>query len=176
MKPSSKYKLIVGVYVDDLIVTESRSEDVKNFKKQMKEVLEMSDLGSLSTYLGIEIYQRLKCICLSQKGYARYILEKRGLLNCHPSQTPLQARSKFNKNGGDNLVDSTNFRRIVGSLHYLTHTRPDLLSSVSLLSRYMKTPTSDHLSAAKRILRCVKGTLDFALIYLKCQIQDALVG
>ena len=110
----------------------------------MKEVFEMSDLGSLSTYLGIEIDQRPECICLSN-------------------------------NGGDTLVDPTNFQSIFGSLRYLTHTRPDLLYSFSLLSRYMETPTSDHLSAAKRILRYVKGTLHFGLIYLKCQIQDALV-
>ena len=58
----------------------------------------------------------------------------------------------------------------------MTHTRPDLLYSVDLLSRYMETPTSDHLSVADRILRYVKGTLDFGLIYLKFQIQDALVG
>ena len=109
MKPSRRDKLIIGVYVDDLIVTGSRSEDVKNFKNQMKEVFEMSDLGSLSTYLGIEINQRPECTCMSQKGYTCYILEKRGLLNCHPSQTPLEARSKFFNNGGDTLVDSTYF-------------------------------------------------------------------
>ena len=63
-------KVIVGVYVDDLIVTGSRAEDVDNFKKQMKEVFEMSDLGSLSTYLGIEIKQRSDYISLSQGGYA----------------------------------------------------------------------------------------------------------
>ena len=58
----------------------------------------------------------------------------------------------------------------------MTHTRPDLLYSVGILSRYMETPTSDHLSATNRILRYVKGTIDFGLIYLKCQIQDALFG
>ena len=57
----------------------------------------------------------------------------------------------------------------------MTHTRLDLLYSVGLLSRYMETPTSDHLLAAKRILIYIKGTLDFGLIHLKCQIQDALV-
>ena len=58
----------------------------------------------------------------------------------------------------------------------MTHTRPDLLYSVGLLSRYMETPTSDHLAAANRILRYVKGTLNFGLICLKYQVQDALLG
>ena len=176
LKQSSNDKVIVGVYVDDLIVTGSRSEDVDSFKKQMKEVFEMSDLRSLSTYLGIEINQRPDCISLSQGGYAHHILEKRGLLNCNSSQTPLEARVKFSKNGGGSRVDPTVFRSIVGSLRYLTHTRPDLLYLVGILSRYMETPTSDHLSAANRILRYVKGTLNFGLIYLKCQVQDALFG
>ena len=109
LKPSSSDKLIVGVYDDDLIVTGSRTEDVKKFKEQMKEAFEMSDLRSLSMCLGIEIDQRPECIYLSQKGYARYILEKRGLLNCHSSQTPLEAQSKFSKTGGDTLTDTTVF-------------------------------------------------------------------
>ena len=136
----------------------------------------MSDPGSLSTYLGIEINQRPDYISISQGGYARNILEKKGLLNCNSSQTPLEARAKFSKNGGGSRVDPTAFKSIVGSLRYLTHTRPDLLYLVGILSRYMETPTSDHLSAANRILRYVKGTIDFGLIYLKCQIQDALFG
>ena len=136
----------------------------------------MTDLGSLSTYLGIEINQRPDYISLSQGGYARNILEKKGLLNCNSSQTPLEARAKFNKNGGGSRVDPTAFRSIVGSLRYLTHTRPYLLYSVGILSRYMETPTSDHLSVANRILRNVKGTLNFKLIYMKCQVQDALFG
>ena len=79
LKQSSNYKLLIGIYVDDLIVIGSRSEDVNSFKKQMKDVFEMSDLGSLSTYLGIEINQRPNCICLSQGGYAHHILEKKGV-------------------------------------------------------------------------------------------------
>ena len=136
----------------------------------------MSDLGSLSTYLGIEIKQMSDYISLSQGGYARHILEKKGLQNCNSSQTPFEARAKFSKNGGGSRVDPTAFRSIVGSLRYLTHTRPDLLYSVGILSRYMETPTSDHLSAANMILRYVKGTIDFGLIYLKCQVQDTLFG
>ena len=85
LKSSSIHKLIVGVYVDDLIVTGTRIEDVKIFKKKMKETFEMSDLGSLSMYLGIEFDQRPDCIYLSQAGYARHIIESRGLLDCHSS-------------------------------------------------------------------------------------------
>ena len=73
----------------------------------------MSDLGSLSTYLGIEINQRHGCICPSQGGYAHHILENRGLLNCNSSQTPLEAQAKFSKNGVSR-VDPTFFGAFVG--------------------------------------------------------------
>ena len=75
LKSSSIHKLILGVYVDDLIVTGTRTEDVKIFKEKMKETFEMSDLGSLSMYLGIEVDQRLDCIYLSQARYAPHIIE-----------------------------------------------------------------------------------------------------
>ena len=176
LKFSSDHKLIVGVYVDDLIVTGTRSEDVKTFKARMAEKFEMSDLGSLSLYLGIEVYQRSDGIYLSQAGYARHILESQGLQDCHSVQTPLEGRIKLSKAGGDALTNSTNFRSIVGSLRYLTHTRPDLLYSVGILNRYMEHPTSDHLAAAKRVLRYVKGTLDFGLRYPKYDSHDAIFG
>ena len=176
LKSSSVHKLIVGVYVDDLIVTGTRAEDVKIFKARMAEKFEMSDLGSLSLYLGIEVYQRPDSIYLSQAGYARPILESQGVQDCHSAQTPLEGRIKFSKAGGDALIDSTKFWSIVGSLRYLTHTRLDLLYLVGILSRYMETPTSDHLSAAKRVLRYVKGTLNFGLRYSKYNSHDTLFG
>ena len=176
VKSSSDHKLIVGVYVDDLIITATRSEDVKIFKARMAEKFEMSDLGSLSLYLGIEVYQRCNGIYLSQAGYARHILESQGLQDCHSAQTPLKGRIKLSKAGGDALTDSTKFRSIVGSLRYLTHTRPDLLYSVGILSRYMEHPTSDHLASAKRVLRYVKGTLDFGLRYSKYNSHNAIFG
>ena len=176
LKSSSIHKVIFGVYIDDLIVTGTRAEDVKIFKEKMKEIFEMSDLGSLTMYLGIEVDQRPDCIYLSQAGYARHIIESQGLQDCPSAQTPLEGRSKFSKAGGDTLTGSTKFRSIVGSLRYLTHTRPDLLYSVGLLSRYVETPTTDHLSVAKRILRYVKGTLNLGLRYSKDQTLDSLVG
>ena len=97
LKSSSDHKLIVGVYVDDLIVTGTRTEDVKIFKARMAEKFEMSDLGSLSLYLGIEVYQRFDSIYLSQAAYARHILESQGLQDCHSTQTPLEGRIKFSK-------------------------------------------------------------------------------
>lgn len=167
LKWSSEGRLIVGVYVDDLIITGSRMCDVDDFKRQMKAQFEMSDLGLLTTYLGIEIKQRPDSICLSQSGYARRLLEIRGLVNCNPSSTPLEAQIKFSKEDELSRVNSTDFRSVIGSLWYLTHTRPNLIFSVGLLSRYMENPSSEHLSSAKRILRYVKGTIDYGLVYMR---------
>ncbi|CAA7390677.1 unnamed protein product [Spirodela intermedia] len=81
--------------------------------------------------------------------------------DCNLVFTPLEARVKFTLNEGSPRVDLTNFRSLIGSLRYLTHSRPDLLYYVGVLSRFMKNPTSEHLSGVKRILRYVKGTVDY---------------
>ena len=64
-------------------------------------------------------------------------------------------------------MDVTLYRSLIGSLRYLLHTRPDMTYSVSILSRYMMNPTSDHWIASKRVLRYLKGTIDFGLVYVK---------
>lgn len=96
--------------------------------------------------------------------------------NCNQVMTPLEARLKFSKEGDARQVNSTEFRSIIGSLRYLTHTRPDLAYSVGLLSRNMERPTSEHMASAKRIMRYIKGTLNSGLVYLKHQQDGRLVG
>ena len=85
--------------------------------------------------------------------------------DCNASKTPMECRLKLNQDGEGTEVESTIFRKIIGCLRYLTLTRPDLVYSVSYLSRFMSKPYSDHMAAAKRILRYVKGTTDYGLVY-----------
>jgi hypothetical protein len=79
-------RLIVGVYVDDLVITGSNNKSIQKFKQEMSTVFRMSDLGLLTYYLGIEVKQSDEGISLSQGSYAKKILEKGGLLDCNPSQ------------------------------------------------------------------------------------------
>lgn len=99
--------LIVGVYVDDLIVTGNCEMEVTKFKKQMNNEFEMSDLGTLSYYLGIEVAQHEDGISLKQSAYARNILIKAGMDGCNPSQYPMELKLELTKDEGGTPVDPT---------------------------------------------------------------------
>ena len=158
-------KLLVGVYVDDLIITGTSTEEVASFKKQMKDRFSMSDLGLLSYYLGIEVRQSPRNIFLCQSGYATKILEKAGMMDCNPAHVPMEPKLKLRKTSTAPPVDATEYRSIVGSLRYLVHTRPDIAFPVGIVSRFMEKPTSEHLAAVKHILKYVKGSLDYGCCY-----------
>jgi hypothetical protein len=140
-------KLLVGVYVDDLIVMGSCSREINSFKNQMKAEFKMSDLGSLSFYLGIEVHQEKDRITLSQGAYAARIVEKAGLAGCNSCATPMEPRLKLSKDSTAPAVDGTMYRSLVGSLRYLVNTRPDLAFSVGYVSRFLERPTEEHLAA-----------------------------
>ncbi|KAK2442749.1 putative mitochondrial protein [Trifolium repens] len=159
--------LIVSLYVDDLIFTGNNEAMFSKFKDSMKNEFDMSDLGRMSHFLGVEVVQNAKGIFISQAKYARDILERFDMLNCNAVQCPIVPGCKLTKEGGGENVDVTLFKQIVGSLMYLTATRPDIMFAVCLISRYMEKPTDEHLLAAKKVLRYVKGTVEFGVQYLK---------
>ncbi|CAA7394470.1 unnamed protein product [Spirodela intermedia] len=136
----------------------------------------MSDLGQLCSYLGIEVAQEGARITLSQRAYALKILDIARMRECNPVHTLLEARIKFSQQNLGSSIDSTHFHSLIGSLRYLTHTRPDLIFSVGLLSRFMENPTSEHLSGIKWILRYVRETIDYDLVYEKGKTEAKLVN
>ena len=119
------HRLIVGVYVDDLVITGRDIIKLKQFKEEMKNTFQMSDLGLLHYYLGLEVNQTTAGISISQGAYAMKILEAEGLANCNPSVTPMESRLKLSKFSVDLAVDATEYRRIVGALPYLVNIRLD---------------------------------------------------
>lgn len=163
--------LIVGVYVDDLIVTGTSAREIKEFKHQM-----MRDLGLLAYYLDIEVEQREQCITLKQSSYAKKILLRVGMSERNPSKFPMEQKLKLGKDEGGEVVNPTEYRSIIGSLRYLTHTQSDLAYAVGMVSRYMEKPTKLHLQAVKQTLRYVQGAIDFGLVYTKGRINEKLVG
>jgi hypothetical protein len=144
-----KSKLILGVYVDDLIVTGGDPGEIAVFKKQMTSEFEMSDLGLLSFYLGIEVDQQKDCIAIKQTSYAKKVLSQFGMAYCNPTKVPMNPGYKLYDDKEGKVVDSTEYRRIIGCLRYLLHTRPDLAFSVGMSSRFMERPTVMHLNAVK---------------------------
>jgi hypothetical protein len=181
---------LVGVYVDDLMITGIKEAEVAAFKEEMKATFRMSDLGLLSFYLGIEVHQGNSRITLRQTAYAKRVVELAGLTDCNPALTPMEERLKLSRNNTTEEVDATQYRRLVGSLHYLAHTRldlafsvgylahtrPDLAFSVSYVSRFMQRPTTEHQQVVKRIIRYVAGTLDHGFYYPRCPGEAHLVG
>lgn len=168
--------LIIGVYVDDLLIMGTSTAIINKFKQQMSDQFEMNDLGKLSYYLGMEVHQRRGYIELKQAGYAKRILEKAGMEACNPIKFPMDPNEHLNKDEGGKVVDPTEYKSMVGGLRYLVHTRPDIAYAVGIVSRFMEKPTILHKNAVKRILRYVKGMLHFGLVYSKKSGNNVLTG
>ncbi|KAG6493563.1 hypothetical protein ZIOFF_048555 [Zingiber officinale] len=152
--------ILVGVYVDDLIVTGSSTGRINKFKQQMMTEFEMSDLGLLSYYLGIEVELQKSRISLRQSAYAKKILSQFKMADCNATKHPMEPKTQLHKDLEGTPVDATEYRRIVGCLRYLLHTRPDLSYSVGMASRYMERPTIMHHRVVKQILSDLAGDLD----------------
>jgi hypothetical protein len=163
----------VGVYVDDLVIIGTKDAKVTTFKEEMKATFQMSDLELLSFYLGIEVHRDDSGITLQQTAYAKRVVELARLTDCNPALTLMEERLKLSRDSTTEEVDATQYRRLVGSLRYLVHTRPDLAFSVSYVSRFMQRPMTEHQQAVKRIIHYVVGTLD--LYYPRCPGEAHLV-
>ncbi|KAM2487023.1 hypothetical protein ACFX1W_039018 [Malus domestica] len=105
-------------------------------------------------------------IFIDQKKYSLTLLDKSGLKDCKPVSTPLVATDKLRRGDGSESRDESLYRKLVGSLLYLTSTRPDIMFSASLLAQFMHKPSKKHYGAAKRVLRYIQGTIDFGIEYV----------
>lgn len=153
--------------MDDLLVTGSDLSMILDFKKGMSAKFEMSELGKLTYYLGIEVRQHEDGITLKQERYAAKILGETGMEGCNAVQTPMDAGLKLSKAQEEAGIDEKEYRRIIGCLRYLLHTRPDLSYCVGVLSRYMQEPKESHGVALKQILRYLRGTLTLGLSFTR---------
>ncbi|KAG6411307.1 hypothetical protein SASPL_129387 [Salvia splendens] len=165
VKSKGNNVLIVCLYVDDLIFTGNNPSMFEEFKKAMTDEFEMTDIGLMAYYLGVEVKQLEDGVFITQEHYAKEILKKFKMEDCKPINTPVECGVKLSKNDKGEKVDPTLYKSLVGSLRYLTCTRPDILYATGLVSRYMENPTTTHFKAAKRILRYIKGTIDYGLLY-----------
>uniref|UniRef100_A0A803MBX5 Retroviral polymerase SH3-like domain-containing protein n=1 Tax=Chenopodium quinoa TaxID=63459 RepID=A0A803MBX5_CHEQI len=102
-------------------------------------------------------------IFISQRKYATDLLKRFTMLNCKSVATPMNVNEKLVVHDGTGMANASFFRSIVGGLNYLSHTRPAITHSVSVISRFMHSPTQQHLGAAKRVLRYVAGTVNFGI-------------
>jgi hypothetical protein len=155
--------LIVCLYVDDMIYTGNLM--LEEFKAAMKTKFEMTDLGLMKYFLGIEVDQSSHGIFVCQQKYATDILKRFRMDKCKPTETPIALGTKLSKQDEGSTIDSTLYKRLVGSLMYLTATRPDIMYATSFVSRFMESPKDSHWKVGKRILRYVAGTINYGLWY-----------
>ncbi|KAD2393870.1 hypothetical protein E3N88_40847 [Mikania micrantha] len=159
--------MYVCLYVDDIVCTSSCDELIMNFKRSMTSEFEMSDMGLLKFFLGLEVTQTNDGVFVCQSQYAKNLLKKFGLNNSKTETTPMNVSEKLHQNDGSGKADDVNYRSAVGGLIYLTHTRPYLAYSVSVVSRFMQNPSKVHQGAVRCILRYVAGTYKMGLWYGK---------
>ena len=133
----------------------------------MKKEFEMSMVGELTFFLGLQVKQRKEGIFISQEKYARNIVKKFGLDSKKHTSTLMSSSTKLNVDSSGVKVSPILYRSIIGSLLYLTASRPDIAFSVDVCARYQAAPKESHLIAVKRIIRYVNETPDYGLWYSK---------
>jgi hypothetical protein len=157
--------IILLLYVDDLFLT-GVEKIISKCKRKLVVEFEMKDLEMMHYFLGLEVWQRQDEIFLNQGKYAVEILKRFGMLDCKAMATPMVSNLKFLQDMTSETVDVTLYRKMVGSLMYLTNMRPDICFVVNTLSQYMEQPRQVHLVATKHVMRYLKGTLDYGLRYV----------
>jgi len=125
----------------------------------------MKDLGEWCYFFSIEVIQSPKGIWLLQRQYALNKLSKYGMTSCKLILIPLEQNVKLNVDERDLVKDTTMYRRIVGSLIYMTITRPNLNYVVGVVSQFMQTPQKPHLDVVRLILRYIKHILQCGIFY-----------
>ncbi|KAK1692653.1 hypothetical protein QYE76_009350 [Lolium multiflorum] len=151
------------LYVDDIILTASSTDLLRQITERLRAEFALKDLGPLHYFLGIEVVRRTDGFFLHQRKYAHELLDRAGMLNCKPVATPVDTKSKLSATDGSLATDASFYRSIVGALQYLTLTRPELQYAVQQVCLHMHAPRDPHWAAVKRILRYIRGTMDFGL-------------
>ncbi|KAL4355035.1 hypothetical protein GQ457_06G000650 [Hibiscus cannabinus] len=146
---------------------------IERTRKNLSIRFHMKELEELKHFLGLEVEHMKEGIFMGQQKYAKDLLQRYEMLDCKPISTPMDPNIKLQAEEGKDLEDTTMYRQLVGSLIYLTLSRPDIAYAVGVVSRYMSNPKKPHLDAVRRILRYVKGTISFGILYKKtkeCQV------
>ena len=167
IRRDKKDLVVAQVYVDDIVFGFTNNTLAKSFANEMKKIFEMSMVGELTYFLGLQVKQTDKGIYINQVKYARNLVKRFGLKNAAHARTPMATNTKLGIDPSGQPVDITLYRSMIGCLLYLTASRPDISFSVGVCARFQANPKMSHLIAVKRIIKYVSGTIDFGLFYRK---------
>ncbi|WVZ80464.1 LOW QUALITY PROTEIN: hypothetical protein U9M48_027935 [Paspalum notatum var. saurae] len=157
--------LIGQIYVDGIIFGSSSHTLVSSFTEQMSREFEMSLMGELQFFLGLQIKQGPEGTFVHQAKYTRDILKKFEMGDSKPMTTPMSTNTALDADEDGEAVDQKEFQGMIGSLLYLAATRPDIQFAVCLCARYQASPRTSHRQAVKRIFRYLKFTPELGLWY-----------
>ncbi|KAJ9557404.1 hypothetical protein OSB04_012018 [Centaurea solstitialis] len=167
IKREGEHIMLVQIYVDDIIFGSTCPNFCDTFSKLMMTRYEMSMMGELNFFLGLQVKQLSAGIFINQAKYIKDILKKYNLENAKIMKTPMSPSCALDSDPDGKAVDVTTYRGMIGSLMYLTASRPDIMFSTCLCARYQSKPKESHLKAVKRIFRYLKGTVNLGLWYPK---------
>ncbi|GKB88074.1 uncharacterized mitochondrial protein-like protein [Tanacetum coccineum] len=159
--------LLVQVYVDDIIFGSTKKSLCTEFEKMMHKKFQMSSMGELTFFLGLQVKQKEDGIFISQDKYVTEILKKFGFTDVKTASTPMETQKPLLKDEDGEEVDVHLYRSMIGSLMYLTFSRPDIMFVVCACARYQINPKMSHLHVVKRIFRYLKGQPKLGLWYPK---------
>ncbi|GKC77395.1 putative ribonuclease H-like domain-containing protein [Tanacetum coccineum] len=169
-KIKKRYKgdiLLIQVYVDDFIFGSTKKELCNAFEKLMHEKFQMSSMGELTFLLGLQVQQKKDGLFISQDKYVDEILKKFRFTEVKTASTPIETQKPLLKDEDGEEVDVYMYRSMIGSLMYLTSSRPDIMFAVCACARYQVNLKVSHLHAVKRIFRYLKGQPKLGLWYPK---------
>ena len=168
IKTKDNDMLIVQIYVDDITFGATNFSLCEEIAKSMHSEFEMSMMGKLNFFLGLQIKQLKEGTFINQAKYVKYLFKKYNLEEVKTKSTPMGSSIKLDMDEKGKLVDQTKYKGMIGSLLYLMTSRPDIMYNVCLCARFQAWPKESHLNVVKIIFRYLKGTIEIGLWYPKC--------
>jgi hypothetical protein len=157
--------LVVLVYVDDIIFCCTNESSVQWFANSMQIEFEMSMIGELPYFFGLQVKQCSVGIFISQEKHLKEMLKKFQMEDSSPVSTPMVVGCKLSKDDISPDVDQRTYRSMIGSFLYITTSHPDIMQVVGMVGRYQSAAKQSHLVAFKRIFKYLKGTMNYGLWY-----------
>ena len=172
LRRTNNSNILLLLYVDDMIITDDDLNGIQELKNFLSQPFGMKDLGHLSYFLGLEITHSTDGLYITQAKYTFELLSRAGLTDSKIVDTLVELNAHLTLTGGKPLSNPSLYRRLLGSLVYLTVTHLDISYAVHQVNQYLSTPRSTHYAAILRIFRYLKGTLFHDLFY---SVQSLLV-
>ncbi|KAJ9545014.1 hypothetical protein OSB04_024721 [Centaurea solstitialis] len=157
--------LLVQIYVDDIIFGSTKEDMCKEFEELMHKKFKMSSMGELTFFLGLQVKQKRDGIFINQSKYVATMLQKFGMNDGKPASTPMETHKHLTADVEGEEVDVHQYRSMIGSLIYVTTSRPNIMFAVCVCARFQVRPKESHLHAVKRIFKYLKGQPKLGLWY-----------